>query len=334
MIIKSLTRKSASFKQLLKYVLRDCGKNTSLDDHLVAKRNIRGKTIPSITQEFIANEANRKVQRSNSIRIYHEILSISVKDRALVTKAMLTDLSDKYLSLRNKNAVSVAVSHYDKQHIHVHFVIGAVESETGKALRVSKSDFSKFKRELENYQMMKYPELSNSVVGHGKSKAEDKISDKEFQVIKRTKAPSEKQQLKYDMDAAYQDALSRADFLHRLSERDIRTYSHRDQIKGVDHGRYFQFGSLGYDSQKLRELDFRDVAISGLQVFRDDLDKRATTKVNDQFDSIEDELDSIRAEASTRQSDRDDIWDRTQIPDTTEPKSDEDLDEESTDTEL
>ena len=287
MVIKSSTHKSANFKGLIEYILKDHKRGVSKDENFIIKHNLKGRNIEDWVKEYKTNEANRRVKRSNSIRAYHEVMSISILDKDKVTKAMLSDLTRKYIALRNSNSLCLATAHYDKNHIHVHLAFSGVEAVTGKALRVSKSEFNRFKVALETYQKERWPQLSNSIVEHGKKgKERSKIKDREYQVIKRSNKPSERQRLQQALELSYASSLSRADFYHRLSQQDIKTYTRNGAIMGVESSRRYQFGSLGYDMAKLRELDYRDVNISGIQVFRDSLETREREKDRDLEDGL------------------------------------------------
>ena len=315
MIIKSMTRKTASYRQLLEYFLSERKRNIAKDKDFIVKHNIKGATIKDWTKTFEANEANRLVKRSNSVKLYHEVMSISNLDAGKISKSMLENLASKYIELRNPNSMCIAVPHYDKAHTHIHFCFSGTEIETGKSLRVSKEEFAIFKKELQEYQIVHYPALSNSIVGHGKKQMQrDKVKDREYQLKKRTKEPSDRERIKHTVEVCYNKSLSKADFMHRLSERGLQTYSRNGKMKGIENDRKYRFASLGYDEKKLGELNYRDEALRGIQVFRDEKnaekefendvsmerdepyetsrdDKEMTDKENDMDETIDNDID-------------------------------------------
>lgn len=302
MVIKSMTRKTGSYRQLLEYFLKEQKGNLAKDKGFIIKHNVQGTNINQWTKAFEANEANRAVRRSNSVKLYHEIMSISNLDTGKISKSLLEDLSNKYIALRNPNSMCIAVPHYDKAHIHIHFCFSGTEIETGKSLRVSKADFASFKKELQSYQMERYPALSNSVVGHGKKQLrKDKIKDKEYQLIKRSNLPSDRQNIKHTVAACYNKSLSQADFIYRLTQQGYQTYSRNGKMQGIEFGSKYRFGSLGYDEKKLGELNYRDEALKGIQVFRDE---KAAEKEMDNDLSIERDITyDTRANQKDEQND-------------------------------
>ena len=277
MVIKSKTRKTATYRQLLSYFLQEQKSSMSKSDSFIIKHNVKGTSLAQWVRAFEMNEAGRQIKRSNSVKLYHEIMSISNLDTGKISKAMLQDLTHKYIELRNPNALCIAVPHYDRAHIHIHFCFSGTEIETGRSLRISKEDFALFKKELQAYQMERYPALSHSVVKHGKKQKEKnkakEIKDREYQLTKRTKAPSERERIKQTVEFCYSKSYSQADFMHRLSQQGLQTYSRNGMITGIESDRKYRFGSLGYDEKKLGELNYRDEALKGIQVFRDEKDK-------------------------------------------------------------
>ncbi len=301
-------------------------------DSFVIKHNIKGTSPDQWVRAFEANEAGRLIKRSNSVKLYHEIMSISNLDTGKISKAMLEDLTRKYIELRNPNAMCIAVPHYDKAHIHIHFCFSGTEIQTGRSLRISKEDFALFKKELQAYQMARYSALSNSLVKHGK-KQKDKarqIKDREYQLKKRTKAPSEKERISKTIEACYNKSLSRADFMHRLSEQGLQTYSRNGSERGVMSGeRKHTFSHLGFDERHLREMDIRDQAIRGIQVFRDELDKKEKDVELENEMSIERSFDETKyEEPKDEKEDENKEEDQTDdtMDDIDEPDMDYDID--------
>jgi len=94
MIIKSLTRKTKTWRQLLEYMKND----KSRDDSFIIKRHVEGNSISAWTRAFEQNESNRLHKRTNNVTIYHEILSWSNKDIQKITDAKIKDMAQKYWS--------------------------------------------------------------------------------------------------------------------------------------------------------------------------------------------------------------------------------------------
>jgi hypothetical protein len=278
-IIKCLTRKSGgkAFKQLIEYMLKGQKETTKSIDYLIVCNNIQSNDIGGMVREFERNEANRRIKRNNSVVIYHEIYSFGEGDKKLITPAILKDLAEKYISLRNPNAICLAVPHFS-ENPHIHFMLGGVEIETGKSLRISQSEFAKFKEQLSAYEKERYPFLEHSQVDHGKSnKNRTRVKgDREYQASKRDPKLLQKEQIKVNIENGFSKSLSRADFYHRLSMDGINTYSRNGSPKGISSERRFSFASLGYDEKKLLELDIRSEGIRGMQIFRDEMEQKET----------------------------------------------------------
>lgn len=281
MIIKSLTRKSPSYKQLLSYFVKEQKSSSRPTDNFIIKHNVEGEQVKDWVKHFEGNEQNRIIKRSNSIKIYHETMSFSNAEKS-ISKSVLMDLANKYIELRNPNALCVAVPHFDKGHAHIHFCFSGTEL-SGQSLRISREEFALFKKQLQEYQIEKYPELSHSVVEHGR-KQKNKVKDREYQLTKRTKELSERQRTKQAIDNAYKHSLSRADFIHRLSEQGLKTYSRNGNVVGIEGDRKMRFASLGYDEKKLGELNYRDEALKGIQVLREEQDSMSMEREVEGFE--------------------------------------------------
>lgn len=286
-VIKSITRKTKSWGQLLAYMLRDKSKS----DSFVLKQHIEGTTIPAWEKAFSANEANRLYNRSNNVMLYHEVVSWSVKDIKQMSDEKLKDLASKYLEFRNENALAIAVPHYNKTHYHVHFCISGVEIDTGKSLRISKEAFKEVKRRLEQYQLEKYPELSKSVIDHA-TPSKSRLKQRENELIKRTHKPSERQRTKEQLEECYKNALSSQDFMRRVSEAGMQVYERNGKVTGIDGTRNMRFSTLGFDQDKLIELDTRLSLRDELQEIRCMSDRYDRAKeLEDRFapEAVEDE---------------------------------------------
>lgn len=96
MIVKSLTRKQSTFRQLLEYMMHDDDRLTS-GGSFVLQHNIKGKTIDDWVQAFEHNEQGRIYKRSNNVKMYHEILSFSNRDIQKITTKTLKDIAKKYI---------------------------------------------------------------------------------------------------------------------------------------------------------------------------------------------------------------------------------------------
>ncbi len=88
MIIKSMARKSASFRQLLSYISRVEKRSRALLHNLRCEKD----DLAAISREFNAN-AQLMPPRKNGNTRYHEVLSFAAADREEATLAVLEDVS-------------------------------------------------------------------------------------------------------------------------------------------------------------------------------------------------------------------------------------------------
>ena len=217
--------------------------------------NIKGNNIKDWEQQFILNDTYRKQKRKKNVFVTHEMLSWHRSDSKDLSLEKMQDMAREYINLRNPNGMYIAVPHFDKEHYHIHICASGVEYRTGKTLRLSKKELVKVKKDIQNFQIEKYPELSHSIVQHGKG---DKSiqSEKEYQYKRRTGRESDKNQILGILQTSYKNALSKKQFFESLNLNDVSTYSRSGKITGVIYkGRKFRFSRLGFAEEKLKELD-------------------------------------------------------------------------------
>lgn len=254
MILKSLGRKTSNYGQLLAYILKQ-GEKEPVPPHLIWKQHVMGKTIEEMEREYLENEKNRLYQRKGVNKMYHEWLSISDLDKDRVNDDMLKALALEYGKLRNSSAIIVSAVHKDKDHVHIHFAVSGTEL-SGKSLRVTKQVFNQIKKDLQAFQIQKFPQLQNSIIDFDK-KSKNKIHDKEFKAIEQ-KGNSDKLILREQLEDVFQSAISKEDFIQKLQEKGITTYA-RGKLGGVtmENGRNLRFKNLGFDEDRFLELEKR-----------------------------------------------------------------------------
>jgi hypothetical protein len=221
----------------------------------IITHNIKGRNIKEWEQQFNENETYRKQKRKDSVFVFHDILSWHKDDAKNITLEKMQDMAREYINLRNPNGMYIAVPHFDKEHYHLHICCSGVEYRTGKSLRLSKTNLVKVKKRIQGYQIEKYPELSHSIVQHGK-KEKSLQSEKEYQYKRRTGKDSNKSQLIGILQTSYKNALSKKQFFESLILHDVSTYSRNGKIAGVVYkARKFRFKRLGFAEERINELD-------------------------------------------------------------------------------
>lgn len=217
--------------------------------------NLKGNSIEEWDQQYKINEQFRQRKRSDSVLLTHEILSWHREDAKHITLAKMEEMAREYINKRNPNGMYVAVPHFDKEHYHIHICASGIEYRTGKSLRLPKADLLKLKKEIQEFQIERFPELSKSVVAHGK-KGKSLTSEKEYQIKLRTGRETNKEQVMGILNTCYKKADSREIFFKLLKGCNVETYERNGEVNGVLFQNYkFRFNKLGFNEDRMKELD-------------------------------------------------------------------------------
>lgn len=158
MIVKSLTRKSPSFKQLIRYLHKRISVKTV---PWIVGHNIEGSiySIDDVTESFRKNDHFRK-KRKNGVSMYHEILSLppEIKNVCLASPSKFEHITREYIKSRSPNGIAYAIPHfYQNNNPHVHIVFSANELESGKSIRVSKKELEVIKKSVNKLEQEYFP---------------------------------------------------------------------------------------------------------------------------------------------------------------------------------
>jgi hypothetical protein len=250
-ILKNLTCRS-NIGQLVNYILKP---EKIEKAEPILKHNLRSRSPIGWTKEFESNNALRLYKRSDNIKLNHTILSFSNKDIEHISKDLLKDISKKFIELRGNDNLFLASSHHDKDHIHLHILMSATKYMTGESNRISKLEFKELKLALDAYQKEKYPELAHSLPEHGK-RSKVQSSTKEYPIQNDNVKLSQKQQISETIAEIYGKTKSSQEFLSQLKFEGLEPYFRGGSVYGVeDQGRHYRFKTLGFDINKLDELD-------------------------------------------------------------------------------
>ena len=216
--------------------------------------NLKGDSINAWVKQFEKNETGRRRHRSDSVFLTHEVISFHREDAKHVTLAKMEAVAREYIKQRNPRGLYVAVPHFDKEHYHIHICASGVD-QTGKSLRLPKPELQKLKKEIQKYQIDKFPELSKSIVNHGR-KDKSLLTEKEYQFKLRTGRESEKEQVIRILSACFKKAISKNDFYLKLKESGLETYERSGRITGIKKANIkFRFSRLGFTEQRIEELN-------------------------------------------------------------------------------
>jgi hypothetical protein len=211
--------------------------------------NVRGKSIGDWARSFRENEQHRLRRRKNSVYLNHEIISFHRDDSDALTLPKLESLVREYIQLRNPNGCYVAVPHFDRFHVHVHICSSAVQYRTGESMRMSRGEFALLKKNIQDFQQKEFPELSRSVVRHGR-KAADAPSDKEVQYMRRTGKLSKREDVREVVQECKRRSASEEEFYALLKAKGMETYVRGGKVYGVVvGGKRWRFEGLGIKKQ-------------------------------------------------------------------------------------
>lgn len=235
MIIKSMSRKQASFSQLVDYF-----EDGRQDDKYTIYHNVYSTDAEKVKAEFMEN-ASLLRKRKNGVYMYHEILSIT-KTRTISEerqKEILKNIGLDYIRNRARNNLVFGVLHDDKNdNFHYHFMISSNELQNEKRHRLSKTEFSEFKKNLERMVLAKYPELEQTKLidkepGMEKSSGE-KISKKGAELRRRTGKTDQRDDVKERLKKVFSASKTKAGFFAALDVAQLAVYVRGNTVGIID----------------------------------------------------------------------------------------------------
>lgn len=256
MIIKSMSRKERTFAQLVGYIERD--REDSPED---LYHNFFEHSRSEVIAEFEANARHLKARKNGNV-MYHEVVSIARHPDLDVTtqKAMLRDLTERYVAERAPECLVFGTLHDDQAHsLHYHLVISANAIGDKKRHSLKKREFVRIQREIERYCNERYPELEQGRVidprvrgseGEREPALEGKVSEKGYQRYRRTGALPTREALIARIEPVLaSDSLGEASAL--LAANELEFYTHGNQVGVIDKrtGRRHRLNTLGLTDQ-------------------------------------------------------------------------------------
>jgi len=253
--------------------LVDKNKNSFIITH-----NLKGKAIRDWVNQYKSNEALRTRNRKDSVRLTHEILSWHKEDSGQLTLAKIENMTREYLRERNPRGMYLAVPHFDKQHYHVHICASGVEYKTGKSMRLTKMELQTLKKEIENYQRTKYPELTRSIT---KPKSKGLLTDeKEYQFKLRTGRQSNREHVAELIKNCLTTSSSKHSFLTMLEKKGLQTYKRNEKINGVIfNANKYRFSRLGFTHEQFERLETFSRREKDIDVLREGRSQRQINRM-------------------------------------------------------
>lgn len=246
MMVKSMSRKTVSFGQLLEYLNEPEAKGPALLHNFRAS----GDDLQRLQGEFLENARFLPPRRNGNI-LYHEILSFSDLDRNRVSPATLEDLTRQYLLLRAPAALAYAKAHFNTACPHIHLIISANELGRSRRSRLSKAEFQRIKRDLERYQIEHYPNLIHSKV-QGEREPRPRRRRVESEQARRVRkegiAPATRKDVLRDLVlGALTRAASGEDLVNELARNHLQLTrrSRTVLLQDMAHGRHYRLSTVG-----------------------------------------------------------------------------------------
>ena len=148
MIIKSMSRKTASFAQLYDYISR----KTDTIERICW--NLGGAPPRVKVLERFYENARHLPERKNGNILYHEIVSLKRSARTSVDKQRkaLLALSHEYLSRRAPQQLAFGRIHIERGHIHCHLMISSNALGQRRRVRLQKRELVEIQREMEQME--------------------------------------------------------------------------------------------------------------------------------------------------------------------------------------
>jgi hypothetical protein len=226
----------------MRYILRYVVNEEKSHNSVVYTQNLRSDTLDGYVKEFVQNEAFRRNVRKDNIHMYHEVVSLSAdENKAVITPAMIDDLAHEYMRLRGETGVIVGSVHYDREHVHLHFCVSALQYRTGKSFGLSKQQLKELKLSFQEYHKEHYPELTKSAPEHGRGGAY--LTHGQWHAKRREEITQTVQQ-------CFDRATTQNEFLTLLRDADLHHYERNGIPTGITHeGAKFRFSKLLEDRE-------------------------------------------------------------------------------------
>lgn len=213
---------------------------------LVKQRQILDKRIQNMVKQFEVNESKRKIARTNANRAYHEIISFHKSDTDKLPEKVLLKIARKYAKERSPNSMVISTMHSDKDHLHIHNVISALEFATGKPVRLTRKEFKQVKERMEIWQEKELG-LEHSKVDHSKQKIQMLQLDIERELNLRGKR-SERQEIQGKLIEVFARKRTEKVYYKELEKAGLELYSRGGEIVGIQgFNKRYRLKTLGFD---------------------------------------------------------------------------------------
>jgi hypothetical protein len=157
MIIKSLSRKAPTFRQLKAYMDRGGAPGVGFAWNLGMPWFA---SDADVLRAFIDNAATLRGRR-NGVQLFHEIVSLKRDERLPlnVQQQILHDAVMEWLAARAPDQIAYGRLHVEREHLHVHVMLSANRLGDDRTVRLSRTEFAGLQRQVEARILARYPAL-------------------------------------------------------------------------------------------------------------------------------------------------------------------------------
>ena len=243
MIVRSLPRKTASFRQLYRYINQD----QTIPYSILWNLNTHNPYEQEKIVKQFYNNADLLTKGKRRNYLYHDIISMTLAPGVPLDHQMqaLRDLALKYIQGRGQNLLAYGRMHLKGKNLHIHLMLSA--NELGKKTRqyLSRNEFGELKKQCERYIHQQYPELKQPVIFcKERTEKPNKSRQREYEYTRRTGKKTQKQQIKEILaDLLEQDRSS--PLKQHLKAHNFEIYQRGKHMGVVFDGTKYRLGTLG-----------------------------------------------------------------------------------------
>lgn len=248
-----MPRKEPSFAQLYNYITSGGERKKTQYNQFYHNTFYQDERV---IDEFLDN-SKFLAKRKNGNYLYHEVISLSENEYSNEQQVKaLRDLAQKYAELRAEKNLVFGEAHTDGDYVHFHLMISANKAASNKRYRLTKSDYLKIQRDLEQYVNENYPELKQGIVINRQAK--EKTTRQAGEVKRRTGRTEQLDEVRSKLESVFASSKTKTEFFNNLSANKLDLYIRGKTIGILDKvtGKKHRIKTLGLEDKfnQAREL--------------------------------------------------------------------------------
>lgn len=247
MIIKSMSRKSPTFAQLVDYI----GRSSGSDAEAAFVRNLYsdGRNHDDVAAQFLDNYRYLPSRKGGNA-LYHELVALEPQPHLTKAEieAALYELAERYCRQRAPHQLAWGRVHHDTDFPHIHLMISANAVRSDRRVRMDRAYFARVQRDLERWQEEHLPEIKgHTVYGRQTERENPRQPIQEGEMVRRTKSPSRKQQVFETVREIFAGASNQRQAEQRLQAAGFELYLRGQtwSIRDMASGRRYRLRTLG-----------------------------------------------------------------------------------------